>query len=139
MSNYVVIRGGTKSQRQTVENAVGWFIKNHLKRFRTLDIDIHLKDCKKNGIEGACLWLEDNIFELEIDKKQSLRDLVTTVIHEMIHVKQYVRKELTEKNCVQHWKGVDCGDISYMKQPWEIEAYELQDEYAAQCFLDDVL
>ena len=40
-------------------------------------------------------------FELEIDKKQNLRKLLMTVAHEMVPVKQYAKKELTEGT----WQG----------------------------------
>jgi hypothetical protein len=38
--NYVEVTGGLKSQRDVVGKTVGWFIRNHMKRFRTLDIQI---------------------------------------------------------------------------------------------------
>ena len=82
--NYVEVTGGLKSQRDVVGKTVGWFIRNHMKRFRTLDIQIQLKDCKKQGIEGCCLHLDGNEFELEIERNLTLYDLVCTVIHEMI-------------------------------------------------------
>ena len=70
--NYVEVTGGLKSQRDVVGKTVGWFIRNHMKRFRTLDIQIQLKDCKKQGIEGCCLHLDGNEFELEIERNLTL-------------------------------------------------------------------
>jgi hypothetical protein len=137
--NYVEVSGGLKSQRDAVGKTVGWFIRNHMSRFRTLDIQIQLKDCKKQGIEGCCLHLDGNEFELEIERNLTLYDLVCTVIHEMIHVKQYARKELVDVNAVQYWKGRNCQDVSYLEQPWEKEAYRLQDKYTIQLWKDNVL
>ena len=137
--NYVEVTGGLKSQRDVVGKTVGWFIRNHMKRFRTLDIQIQLKDCKKQGIEGCCLHLDGNEFELEIERNLTLYDLVCTVIHEMIHVKQYARKELVDVNAVQYWKVRNCQDVTYMDQPWEKEAYRLQDKYTVELWKDNVL
>ena len=41
-------------------------------------------------------------FDIEIDKNLTLRKLLTTVAHEIVHVKQYARKELTEDST---WQG----------------------------------
>lgn len=44
--------------------------------------------------------------------------------HELVHVKQFARKELTEN--LQYWKGNDHSDTDYWDQPWEKEARRLQ-------------
>ena len=39
---------------------------------------------------------EDNrTFEIEINKDIGIKELVTTICHEMVHVKQYARNEMT--------------------------------------------
>ena len=45
---------------------------------------------------GYCCETDDNrTFEIEVDKFKSLRDSkLETVAHEMVHVKQYARREL---------------------------------------------
>jgi len=49
---------------------------------------------------------------------------MSTLAHELVHVKQFARGELTHN--LQYWKGKDCSDTDYWKQPWEIEARRLQ-------------
>ena len=51
---------------------------------------------------------------------------VTTLAHEMVHVKQFARGELNES--LTKWKNKDCSDKEYWDQPWEIEARKLQHE-----------
>lgn len=66
---------------------------------------------------------DDDSFFLAI-KKSSLEgptdDLVTLLIHEMVHVRQFIRKQITE----QPYNNFE----EYIKLPYEIEAYKLQEE-----------
>lgn len=72
-------------------------------------------------------------FTIEIYKEQNEEELLMTLAHEMIHVKQYAYKELNEE--MTKWKGkmVCSRSISYDDHPWEIEAEtrakELCNEY----------
>ena len=67
-------------------------------------------------------------------KDIGITELVTTVCHEMVHIKQYARNEMTDE-CVQFgaatWKGRKVSPkVSYYDLPWEKEAYRLQDSLA---------
>ena len=78
-------------------------------------------------------WELDEI-TIEIDKKMGINELVTTICHEMVHVKQYARNEMTDE-CVQYgaatWKGRKVNPkTTYYDLPWEKEAYRLQDGLA---------
>ena len=98
--NYVNVSGGKPYQRKRVEDIVQYCINKLMPRMQTLDIEIKLKDLKGDAY-GYCLSEDTRTFELEIDKKQNLRKLLMTVAHEMVHVKQYAKKELTEGT----WQG----------------------------------
>ena len=64
------------------------------------------------------------ILTIEVEKTQKLYDFLLTVAHEMVHVKQTVRKQLTEKNLTHFWYGQRHTDRR--NEPWEIEAWKLQ-------------
>ena len=50
------------------------------------------------------------------------------MLHELVHVKQYFKKELKDINGVEmRWKGETHIGIDYYNLPWEKEAYELQE------------
>ena len=70
-------------------------------------------------IEG--MNVVDKISEIEVDKRLKGDDFITTIFHEMVHVKQYVRKELFSE--CNFYADRD----EYLKLPWEIEAYKLQE------------
>ena len=89
-----------------------------------MNLDITVNLCKPTGAMGYCLQEENNrTFQLEIDKTQSLRGLLETIAHEMVHVKQYARGELSADKHVWMGKTYDPEEINYWDLPWEIEAH----------------
>ena len=136
--NFVSARGGKKHQRDIAITTVHQMIAELLPRFRTLDIEVVFRTfSKKEGAVGFCGMTDDNrTFEIEIDSKMGINELVTTVCHEMVHVKQYARNQMTDE-CVQYgaatWKGRKVNPkTTYYDLPWEKEAYKLQDGLALQ-------
>ena len=67
-------------------------------------------------------------FTIEMDGKQDNEEKLRTLAHEMVHIKQYCKKELNEE--MTKWKGqsVDSDNMDYDDQPWEIEAHTLGDK-----------
>jgi len=89
---------------------------------RTLEITVNL--CKPTGALGYCLELDNKReFELEVDKTQSMRKLLETVAHEMVHVKQYARREMNPHSDDWLGKTYNPKKVSYWDLPWEIEAH----------------
>jgi len=118
--NIITITGGTKSQRDKTESMIQFCIEMLMPRMRTLDINVKIKAISENAM-GNCLSDTTRIFDLEIDSTLRLRRLLETVAHEMVHVKQYARKELDHST---KWQGktVNPTKVSYWDLPWEIEA-----------------
>ena len=65
-------------------------------------------------------------FEIQLRRHRSIANTLKTLAHEMVHVKQFAKRELK----VDHtkWKGeyIDVGQIEYADYPWEIEASSLE-------------
>lgn len=129
--NYIEVKGGTKKEREIVEATIALCIRQLMPRARSLDIEAKLvKNCSAYGY--CCQTDNNRTFELELRKGLGLYDLIATVCHEMVHVKQYYRKELTEDRI---WKKRKIGsDIKYLDQPWEKEAFKLEEKLAVECF-----
>ena len=118
---FIEVIGGSKSQKNHVEKMVAFCAKKLMPKMN-LDITVNL--CKPTGAMGYCLEADDKrTFELEIDKSQSLRALLETVAHEMVHVKQYARRELNPNKEVWMGKTYNPKDVNYWDLPWEIEAH----------------
>tara|TARA_A100001011_G_scaffold368953_1_gene423757 strand:- start:1496 stop:1924 length:429 start_codon:yes stop_codon:yes gene_type:complete len=127
------ITGGRKKQRQVVEDVVKWSIKKlNLHRIRTLNLTFSIKSLK--SLYGQLEQLDDKRreFSVVLDKNADTKDLIRTVIHEMVHVKQYIRKEMDSEvvGSRMRWKSKTYPyDIKYDDMPWEKEANRLETKY----------
>ena len=101
-----------------------------------LDIKLTKDLKKKEQAYGFCHIVDDNLnkprefmIELDASMRYSFKDILTWLAHEMVHLKQFVRKELWdyETGRVQ-WKSRTYGKMHYDDQPWEKEAYRLESE-----------
>ena len=114
---YSVI-GGTKKERAAVTEAL-WFAKSYLlPKHRKLTVDVEIApglSAEADLIDGD----DDREYELRVRKGLSYEDLITAIFHEMVHVKQAVRKE---------FPMFEPSDIPYFDRPWEIEAYAEQEK-----------
>ncbi len=119
---FIEVTGGTKQQRTYAESLASFCVKMLMPRMRSLEIDIKL--CKPKSALGYCLELDTNReFELEIDKTQPMRRMLETVAHEMVHVKQFARRELHPSTDEWYGKTYNPKKVSYWDLPWEIEAH----------------
>ena len=105
---------------------------------KSVDVTVKLtKDLKKKEqAYGFCHITSDSLsrprefmIELDASMKHSFDQILTWLAHEMVHLKQFVRKELWdyESGRVQ-WKTRSYGKVHYDDQPWEKEAYRLESE-----------
>lgn len=120
--NLITINGGKEYQRGHVESIVEFCIEILMPRMKTLDINIKL--CRPKGAMGYCLELDNNrTFEIEVDRTLPLRKLLETIAHEMVHVKQYARRELHPSTDKWMGKTYNPKKVSYWDLPWEVEAH----------------
>lgn len=110
----ITINGGSRNQRKYAQSMVYFCINKFLPRHKNLNIEINFRRMSKDENYGYCTWLEGRNFEIELKRTLNMRDMLTTLAHEMVHVKQYVRGELTEGM-------VEVGD--YWDRPHEVEAH----------------
>ena len=127
--NTFQITGGFKGQRERVLDVMAFCVDELLPKYRTLDIYIELGDFEaKENVMGQCLHVTGNEFQIDIDSKQNLYNLILTTCHEMVHVKQYSRKELKEDFPKTLWFNKEYSDGRCY--PWELEAWKMQSKLA---------
>ena len=131
----IKVIGGTASQKKRVKSMVNFCIKKLMPRMYDLEITVKLKSLKKQSAYGFCMADPEGSaerldrpreFELEIERSLSMRTLLETVAHEMVHVKQYARGELYQgvRIAKHRWQGKwVSNNVNYWDQPWEIEAH----------------
>lgn len=89
----------------------------------------------KGGVGGYCsvdrveLGHHGKVWEVTIELANVGRgEMFSTLCHEMVHAKQYLRKELSVDG--DKWKGktfkVSPRDVFALKSPWEKEAYSME-------------
>ena len=115
---YILIDGGTKKQRQLIEDVTSWFVNKELPRYKNLNIEIDLE--KIDDAEGYCLEVDKREFHIQIDKRLKGDDFVTCLFHELTHVEQHLRNKFGIKDEVDH--------LDYLDRPYEIDAYIKQEQ-----------
>ena len=107
----------------------------HPRTVEVLDIIVEMKDL--GHADGYCGWEDSNInprsFTIELDKKLAGSELIKTIAHEMVHLKQFAKGELKERfkpTYCHIWHGdiVDVGLDNFYEVPWEVEAREMEEE-----------
>ena len=85
-------------------------------------------------VDGYCT--QDDEFNYTIELKAGLRgeELERTIIHELVHVWQYVRGSLMQEHIDglgprMVWMGEDMTSVEYDDRPWEQEALDLEERY----------
>ena len=125
---------------QTVGEAVSFYSEVLLGKRMANNVYVLVKLTKdlkkKEKAYGYCHIIDDNLsrprefmIELDASMKYTFEQILTWLAHEMVHLKQFVRKELCdyESGRVQ-WKTRSFGRVHYDDQPWEKEAYRLEGE-----------
>ena len=133
-------KGSNKAVRKLVEFATSYYAEKLMAKrtINNLTININLKRnfMRDTGCEGTAIIWEDwerfrpREFLIELDSSVKIRNLLITLAHEMVHVKQWAKNEMYE-----YYKGdevrfmktkYDMNNLNYWDFPWEIEAYGKQ-------------
>jgi hypothetical protein len=121
----------SKHQRSATQYFADKLISKQMQR----NITIRVIFTKYQSMFGETEILEYNNkgepreFALIIQKNISNEEILKTIAHELVHVKQYLYKELNEQMTL--WKGRKVSEdqyASYYDYPWEKEAYKLGDK-----------
>lgn len=78
------------------------------------DVFINIQAIRKQGVCGDCMYEDDGDFTIRLNNTLSLSELITTVLHELVHVSQFL-------------KGLVMDEESKYEERWqEIEAHALE-------------
>ena len=96
---------------------------------KNLSIEISLRKIK--GLNGQTEVADGRRiprdFIVTVNPYLSRKSQLSTLAHELVHVKQFARGELISemKGTVQKWKDeyIDHAEVDYFDLPWEIEAW----------------
>jgi len=122
-----------KYRKNAIEAAVMFAAHTLMPRIKKpvyINIRTIRKLAEKQGVYGDCMDEGDREFTIRIDVSLPLDEMISTILHEMVHVWQYVSKRM-----IQNWvheirfaKQVYSSDLPYDDRPWEIEAHAKEKE-----------
>lgn len=140
--NSVRIEKSNRKNRELTSSIVHFMLEKLELNNITLDIEFSniLRDEYALGFSSRNA---ENEFSIELDRNLNFNDLLETICHEMIHIKQYVNGELIEQNGQTIYKNIlyniDANDYyeDVDNLPWEKEAYE-KETYYSKLYLTEV-
>jgi len=119
---------GIGKKRQHLISSVISFMEKELNLSNIL-IDVEVSYLFQNErAYGFCSHSSANEYTIELDQTLDLYDLIETICHEMIHVKQYAFGELVDRGTKALYKN-HLYEIDDVSSPWEQEAYEKESLY----------
>ena len=128
----------SKLQRELAREVIDFMAQKYMPRIKTLSVKVVGEDLTGENIDGDCDFIDvesrvPREFLIRIDRNLSITDFICTLIHEMIHVKQWAKGEMRDLwryRATRSWKGdrIDMIKVKYRDHPWEKEAYKLQDK-----------
>ena len=129
--NPVIIQGRVKTAKK-VEAYVHSLAKElGIHRLYSKKIMVQFSTKLDGEAQGYC-WgdyrshAEISIARTSFGVSFTLEEMMQTLAHEMVHAKQYLRRELY--GCPMSWKGAKPRKYSYDNSPWEQEAYALEEQ-----------
>ena len=134
---FLEIEGRIKNKAVVYEYVDRLINKLDLGRRYASELNIKFVTELDDGYVGLCgggpRWAEVEITRTCNGQKQSFFEMMLTLAHEMIHVKQYMKGEISDDPKAL-WHGRNHEKTPYTKQPWEIEAHKNEHELFAKCF-----
>ena len=123
---------GYGARKRRCESVIEWFINTYLPRHH-IYIEVLHRGLRREHSYGYCSVSGDiyrpREFLIEVDPKLDLELYTKTIIHELIHVRQWVKGLLKERRGKVFYKNINCNDLEYWEFPHEIEAHGLEELY----------
>ena len=130
-SNIHVSIRGRIAQKKRIKDYIVETIQHMMPRLRRdVTVDLQIVNVCENEFYGLC-WGDRSGSEIELPRKAydqsfTLDEMMRNLAHELVHTKQLLRGELRRN---QWWKNDQSfTNTVYGKQPWEKEAYNLEDK-----------
>ena len=113
------------------QSIVNWFIGEYLPRHK-IAVDINHRGMKRDCALGWISVLDSDYrprhFEIEMQSNLDADTYTITLLHELWHLLQHVKGDLSFGRNKRCWKGTDCSHMNYTDEPWEVEANSMENE-----------
>ena len=106
-----------------------WFVSEFLSDY-TIDLHITHRGLKRELVYGWCDFEDDfkepRAFLIQLQSHMDVEQYIKVLIHELVHVRQWVYGILKYKKGKTYYKTIDVDELDYDDQPHEIEAREME-------------
>jgi len=126
MQSFIEI-SGYGYRKRVCTDVTTWFLNRFLPRHR-LDVRIVHRGLKREGVYGWCDFEDDykrpRSFLIELHTFMEEEQYIQTLLHELVHLRQWVTGTLRAKRGKRYYGSVNVEELDYEDQPHEIEARE---------------
>jgi hypothetical protein len=125
-----ITTSGYGYRKRTCEDVTSWFLNKFFPRHK-ITVDIVHRGLKRESVYGYCDVVGETYrprdFLIEMDTWMNEEMYIKTLLHELVHLRQWVVGSLRQKRGKMYY-GKECvEDIEYWYQPHEIEAREQEE------------
>lgn len=112
------------------EDVTSWFLNKFLPRHK-ITVEILHRGLKREQVYGYCDYVGESYrpreFLIELDTHMHEELYIQTLLHELVHLRQWVVGSLRQKRGKMYY-GKECVEnIEYWHQPHEVEAREQEE------------
>jgi len=121
------------------EDVTSWFLNRFLPRHK-INLEILHRGLKRECVNGYCDYVGQSYrprdFLIELDTHMDEETYIRTLLHELVHLRQWVMGSLRAKGGKMYY-GKECmEDYEYWHQPHEIEAREQEETLCLEYLFD---
>jgi len=136
----VLVMKGQMKNKAKIVTYIGNLCKElGINRMYSKVIFLNFKTNIEDDAQGLCWgdmkkgYCEISISRTEEGERLPFEQMMQTIAHEMVHAKQYFRGELNSYGS-RVWKGRNAEGWKYENQPWEREAFRLEEKLYKKCW-----
>jgi hypothetical protein len=125
-----VTHSGYGYSKRLCEDVTTWFLNKFFPRHK-IDLDIVHRGLKRECVYGYCDYVGKSYrpreFLIELDTHMSEELYIKTLLHELVHLRQWVIGSLRSKRGKMYYGKVAVELYDYWHQPHEMEAREQEE------------
>ena len=126
-------------RNRTCTDVASWFLNKFLPRHK-IYVEILHRSLKRDGVYGWCDILGESYrpreFLIELHTHMDEELYVKTLLHELVHLRQWVTGTLRAKRGKMYYGPHKIEDYEYEDQPHEIEAREQEETLYLEYLFD---
>ena len=87
------------------EEVIKWFMREYLSN-HGIDLTVVYMDLSDEGVDGWCMREDDHEFIIQIDERLDGVEHTKTILHELYHVYQHLKKEPRCEICAHQMETI---------------------------------